>query len=505
MVLHIVAYILLGAYFACLLLLSLFSFHRYIMLFLFYRHRPRYRVLPNSGDLRYRVTIQLPMFNERYVAERLLQSISCIEYPRELLQIQILDDSTDDTVELTRIWENRLREQGFTVERICRINRTGYKAGALENGLRTATGDYVAIFDADFVVPPDFLQKVLPYFSSRKVGMVQVRWDHLNRGSSLLTELQSIMLDGHFAIESAARNRAGRFFNFNGTAGIWRKTAILDSGGWQHDTLTEDLDLSYRAQLNGWEFIFLSRHVCPAELPSEINALKTQQHRWTKGSVQTAIKLLPQVWRSNFGLHIKIEATFHLANSFAYIFMFFLSLLMYPVIRVREEQLVQVPMWIDLVLFMSAISSICGFYLASQREVLNGWKRQVSLIPFMMSLGIGLCVNNAKAVVEAICGWRNEFVRTPKYGTCSSTEPSAKGYLSPATFVALFELLFAGYYLFIVYHCIQTRNMLTLPFMLLFLCGFLYVGGYSIVPLFRRSSSFGRIPEIDEPNALLRG
>lgn len=502
----IVAYILLAVYFGCLLLLSLFSFHRYLMLYYYFKHRPSYRIMPRENRPLQRVTIQLPMYNERHVIDRLLDSVSRISYPKDHLQVQILDDSTDETQEIALAWAARLQREGFVVEYIHRDDRTGFKAGALEHGMKTATGDFIAIFDADFVAPPDFLQSVLGYFENSKIGMVQMRWEHLNRNFSLLTELQSIMIDGHFVIEHAARNRSGRFFNFNGTAGVWRKEAIVDAGGWQHDTLTEDLDLSYRAQLRGWQFVYVPAISSAAELPVEINAFKTQQHRWTKGSVQTALKLLPKIWRSAYPLGIKIEATFHLANNFAYLLMMIVALLMFPVLLVRERGTINIPMWIDLILFISATASIGSFYLASQREVLGNWRRQFRYIPMMMSLGIGLCVNNAKAVLEALFGMHTEFVRTPKYGIQSRTEKWWKSdYLSKATGVAAVEIALTIYYLMIIWHCLVTGNIITLPFMLLFLFGFGYVGFLSLAPLFQRSGVMERLqtPK-DEQKLLLR-
>lgn len=479
------SYALIALYFACLVLLSLFSAHRYIMLYFYYRYRPKSSARLAALEQLPRVTLQLPLFNERYVVERLLQSVAQIDYPADKLQVQILDDSTDETREIARERSEELRKRGLNVELIQRSDRTGYKAGALQNGLKSATGEFIAIFDADFVPSPDFLRQALPHFADPRVGLVQLRWEHLNRHYSFLTRLQSIMLDGHFVIEHAARHYAGRFFNFNGTAGIWRKDAIADAGGWQHDTLTEDLDLSYRAQLRGWKFVYVPAVTAPAELPVEMNAFKTQQHRWTKGSIQTALKLLPQIWRSRFSLAVKIEATFHLANNFAYLFMLMVALLMGPVMLARESVRLVVPFWVDLLLFCAATVSIGTFYLASQREILPNWRRQLALMPFMMSLGVGLCVNNAKAVIEALLGIGSGFVRTPKTGVGEQREQHWRGaYLSPASRVALIESLLALYYLGIVAYCVVHQNFLTLPFMMLFLFGFGYVGLLSLAPMF---------------------
>ncbi len=280
-------------YLSVLLGLSAYGVHRYFIIYLFLKNRKRENVpLAHFEELPV-VTVQLPIFNEVYVVERLLRSVSELDYPRDRLQIQVLDDSTDDTQELTARCVNELRDRGFNVERRHRTDRTGFKAGALEGGLASAQGDFVCILDADFVPQPDLLQKTIHFFTDPKVGMIQTRWGHLNRTYSLLTRVQAMFLDGHLLLEQTARSRSGRFFNFNGTAGVWRTSCIQEAGGWQHDTLTEDLDLSYRAQLAGWKFVFLPNVITPAELPVDMNGFKSQQHRWTKGSVQTCKKLLP--------------------------------------------------------------------------------------------------------------------------------------------------------------------------------------------------------------------
>lgn len=318
----------LGVYFSVLCVLAVYGSHRYRMAYLYYRHK--FKLPTPRGVLSQlpRVTIQLPIFNEMYVVERLVDAVCRIDYPRELLEIQVLDDSTDETCAIARACVERHRQKGHDIVYVHRTNRQGYKAGALENGLLTARGEFVAVFDADFVPSPDFLHRTVPFFADSQVGMVQVRWGHLNRDFSILTQAQSIFLDGHFIIEHTARNRSGCFFNFNGTAGIWRRVTIADAGGWQHDTLTEDLDLSYRSQVKGWQFVFLNDVVSPAEVPVEMNAFKSQQHRWAKGSIQTARKLLPMILKSDLPFAVKREAFFHLTNNMAYLLMVLLSALM---------------------------------------------------------------------------------------------------------------------------------------------------------------------------------
>mgnify|MGYP001611145342 CR=1 FL=1 len=277
-------------YAVLLMCLSVYGAHRYYLAWLYKRHKKDVWVPKARYDELPMVTIQLPMYNEMYVAERLIDATCTIRYPKDKLEIQVLDDSTDGTVVIARAAVDKWAAQGFNIVYCHRKDRSGYKAGALKEGMKTAKGDFIAIFDADFIPQPDFLEHTIHFFTEDRIGMVQVRWDHLNRDFNLLTRAQAVMLDGHFLIEHTARNRSGRFFNFNGTAGIWRRATIDDAGGWEHDTLTEDLDLSYRAQLKGWQFVFLPDVLAPAEVPVEMNSFKSQQHRWAKGSMQTAKK-----------------------------------------------------------------------------------------------------------------------------------------------------------------------------------------------------------------------
>jgi len=303
------------------------------------------------------VTIQLPIYNEMYVADRLIDAVCQIDYPRELLEIQVLDDSTDETQSVAEQAVRRNAARGVDITFIHRTDRSGYKAGALEAALKVAKGEFVAIFDADFIPTPDFLTRTVPFFTDPKVAMVQARWGHINQDYSLLTKIQSILLDGHFVLEHGARNRAGLFFNFNGTAGIWRRTAITDAGGWQHDTLTEDLDLSYRAQLRGWRFVFLPDLIAPAEVPVEMNSFKSQQHRWAKGSIQTCLKLLPRILQSDQPFKVKAEAFFHLSANFNYPLMCVLSVLIAPSMVIRYNMGWYEMLRIDIPLFVAATAS----------------------------------------------------------------------------------------------------------------------------------------------------
>src|SRR5215216_3124277 len=300
--------LILATYFFVLVILAVYGWHRYYLVYLYMKHKGRQPVPAGTLDSLPAVTIQLPIYNEMYVADRLIDAVCKIDYPRELLEIQVLDDSTDETRSVAEQAVRRNAAAGVDITYLHRTDRTGYKAGALEAGMKVAKGEFIAIFDADFIPTTDFLERTVPFFADPKIAMVQARWGHINQDYSLLTKVQSILLDAHFVLEHGARNRAGCFFNFNGTAGVWRRAAIEDAGGWQHDTLTEDLDLSYRAQLRGWQFVFLPNLIAPAELPVEMNSFKSQQHRWAKGSIQTCRKLLPQILRSNISFGEKAEA-----------------------------------------------------------------------------------------------------------------------------------------------------------------------------------------------------
>jgi cellulose synthase/poly-beta-1,6-N-acetylglucosamine synthase-like glycosyltransferase len=488
---------ILGLYFLTLVILAVFGLHRYIMVFLYFKHRDRRAVaVPLPASLP-RVTVQLPLYNEMYVVERLLDSVSKIQYPRELLEIQVLDDSTDETVQIASAAVERHRENGLDIQYIHRDDRRGYKAGALEAGLQVAKGEFILIFDADFVAPPDILEKSIGQFSDPAVGMVQVRWGHINRDYSLLTQVQSILLDGHFILEHGGRNRAGRFFNFNGTAGIWRRQAIVDGGGWQHDTLTEDLDLSYRAQMKGWRFVFLQDVISPAEIPVEMNAFKSQQHRWAKGSIQTCKKLLPQILASSLPLPVKVEATFHLTANFAYPLMIVLSVLMFPAMVIRYNMGWYEMMLIDVPLFMGATLSVCSFYLMSQREVFaETWKARVKYLPAVLSVGIGLSVNNARAVLEALFGHQSEFTRTPKYRVeKASDEWKQKRYRGAVNFVPFLELGLGFYFTYMAIYAATYGIFGTLPFILLFQFGFLYTGVLSL------SQNLGKLGVVREQEA----
>ena len=472
----------LASYFFVLIVLAVYGWHRYYLVYLYMRNRdkepkpgPQLSPLPTITD-------QLPLYNEMYVADRLIEAVSALDYPRHLLEIQVLDDSTDETRGIAEFAVRRAAAQGLDIKYFHRADRTGFKAGALEAGLKIARGEFIAIFDADFLPGSDFLLRLMPHFANTKIGMVQARWGHINQDYSLLTKIQSILLDGHFVLEHGARNRAGCFFNFNGTAGIWRRAAIDDAGGWQHDTLTEDLDLSYRAQLKGWRFVFVSDVIAPAEVPVEMNAFKSQQHRWAKGSIQTCRKLLPQILRADIPLSVKAEAFFHLTANFNYPLMCVLSVLMFPSMVIRYNMGWYEMLLIDIPLFFAATFSVCNFYMVCQREIHSDWRARIKYLPFLMSIGIGLCINNTRAVFEALFNKQSEFARTPKYRIEGESDDwVGKKYHQFVTVQPLIELALGMYFTATVFYALANQIYGTVPFLVLFQIGFLYTGLLSVV------------------------
>src|SRR5580698_4731602 len=413
-------YAILIPYFAVLIVLSFYGLHRYEMIRGYWKHRKRLSEAPEPTPFAElpRVTIQLPLFNERCVVERLIEETSKIDYPRHLLEIQVLDDSTDDTHAFTERLVDEYKATGLPIEYIHRTNRHGYKAGALQNGLQTATGEIVAIFDADFIPPVDFLRNTIHHFSDPKVGMVQTRWGYLNRHYNVLTEVQAMLLDGHFVLEHVARSGAGLFFNFNGTAGLLRREMIDDAGGWQHDTLTEDSDLSYRAQLKGWKFVYVPSIECPSELPVETYGFQVQQSRWAKGLTQVAMKLLPSILKSDLPFRVKAEAFFHLTPNISYPLMIVVSIMMLPVMIVRFYMGWFEMLLIDFPLIVASFWSISAFYLIAHRALFpKTWKRAFLFLPALMAAGVALTIINSRSVFEALIGYQTGFARTPKYGS----------------------------------------------------------------------------------------
>jgi cellulose synthase/poly-beta-1,6-N-acetylglucosamine synthase-like glycosyltransferase len=477
--------LLVTLYFAALAGLTIFGLHRLQLLYLYWRARHSAPLpQPGSRAAAPRVLLQLPIYNERHVARRVVMAVAKLQYPRERLRIQVLDDSTDATRLVLQRLVRRLARLGIAIELKQRDHRTGFKAGALAEGLSASDEEFCAIFDADFVPPRDFLTRALPHFAAADVGMVQARWGHLNRDYSLLTRLQSIFLDGHFGIEHVARHRSGRCFNFNGTAGIWRRRCIEAAGGWQADTLTEDLDLSYRAQLAGWRFVYLDELRSDAELPIDMNAFKAQQHRWAKGSVQTARKLLPRILCSSLPWRVKLEACFHLTNNLCYLLMTIPILLWVPTLQTRYDQ--ERP-WMLAVAACMAMTTACvaSYHLVGQRGRAP-LRRTLVELPPLLALGIGLSLNNGRAVLEGLFGHRSNFVRTPKHGAIGRARPRPQpAYRLRPSAWALLELAVAAYFAAGLTLAVAQARWIAIPFLLLFLFGFTYVG----------LASFGRAPE----------
>jgi cellulose synthase/poly-beta-1,6-N-acetylglucosamine synthase-like glycosyltransferase len=470
---------LLIPYFTILVILSVYGLHRFETIRTYFKYRKKaLSGPPKRFDQLPPVTIQLPLFNERYVVERLIEEVTRIEYPKGLLQIQVLDDSTDDTTPFAEALVERYRALGHPIEFHHRANRHGYKAGALQAGLETATGDFVAVFDADFCPPPDFLTRTVHYFADPTVGVVQTRWSYLNRDYNFLTEVEAMMLDGHFILEHGARSRAGYFFNFNGTAGILRKSMIADAGGWQHDTLTEDSDLSYRAQLKGWRFVYVPGVHCPSELPVEMHGFQVQQSRWAKGLTQVACKLLPSILRADVSKRIKAEAFLHLTPNISYPLMIVLSALMLPVMIVRFYMGPWQMVTIDLPLIVASFWSLSLFYVVAQRELYpKNWKRSVFLLPMLIAVGVGLTIINTRAVLEALFGIETSFVRTPKYAVGErAVNLEVKRYRRRSGWLPYAEILVGTYFVAMIVFAIRTFNFFAIPFLLIFVAGYYWAG-----------------------------
>ncbi|HUA57299.1 MAG TPA: glycosyltransferase [Verrucomicrobiae bacterium] len=466
-------------YFTVLIILSVYGLHRYDVIRTYFKHRKnavteppkRFTQLPP-------VTIQLPLYNERYVVERLVEEVVKIDYPRELLQIQVLDDSTDDTAPFAEALVERYRNLGYPIEYHHRDNRHGFKAGALQEGLDTASGELVAVFDADFCPPADFLQRTVHFFADPNVGVVQTRWSYINRDYNFLTEVESMLLDGHFILEHGARSRAGYFFNFNGTAGILRRAMIDDAGGWQHDTLTEDSDLSYRAQLKGWRFMYLPGLDCPSELPVEMHGFQVQQSRWAKGLTQVAKKLLPAILKADIPRRTKIEAFLHLTPNLSYPLMIVISALMLPVMIVRFYMGWMEMVFIDLPLIAASFWSISLFYVIAQRELYpRHWKRSILMLPMLMAVGVGLTIINTRAVLEALFGVETAFARTPKYAIGERpVNLEVKKYRRRSGWLPYAEIAVGLYFLGMMVFAVETLNYLSLPFLGLFVGGYFWAG-----------------------------
>ena len=480
-----------------LLVLSLYGLHRYKVIYEYFKVKHKLNQPPAQtfapADLP-PVTVQLPLYNEQFVVERLLAQTVLMRYPRDRFQIQVLDDSTDETHAHTRALCAHYRELGHNVEYIHRSNRVGFKAGALEHGNETATGELCAVFDADFLPPVDFLERTVDYFTDPKVGVVQTRWTHLNKDSNLLTEVQAMLLDAHFVLEHGARYGNGLYFNFNGTAGILRKSMINDAGGWQHDTLTEDSDLSYRAQIKGWKFVYVPSVECPSELPVETHAFQVQQQRWSKGLTQCAKKLWPLIGPSSAPWANKLEAFFHLTPNISYPLMIILSVFMLPVMICRFYMGPLEMLLIDLPLIVASFASISAFYVIAQRELYpDNWKRSILLLPALLATGVMLTLSNTKSVIEALRGQHSAFVRTPKYAVNQGQKKVQQAkYRRRSGWLPYLEIAAGTWFLAMVAYAIDTWNYLSIPFLMLFVCGYYWAGFSTLWQEWRMKLQFER-------------
>ena len=475
--------LILGAYAAVLSGLVLYSLHRGWLLL---TYRRTAKNAPKNGEWSGplpAVTVQLPVYNERHVVERLIDAVCDLDYPIELLEVQVLDDSDDDTTDLARSRVAQHSGRGIRVEHLRRKGRTGYKAGALAFGMERAKGEFVLVLDADFVPPADLVHRLLPSFADSSVGMVQARWGHLNESASWLTRTQALILDAHFLIEHGARAAAGLFFNFNGTAGMWRARCLRDAGGWQSDTLTEDLDLSYRAQMRGWRFVFLPHVVVPGELPQSIRAFKGQQARWARGAIQTARKLLPGLLRGEWAWRVKLEAVAHLTAYVPSLLTLALSVLVFPAAIVRLKHGWPLLLAADLVFFAAAVGPLCYFYAETLRAAgRRAWPAVLVRVPLILALGIGLSINNSRALIAGLSSRASsEFVRTPKRGKAPHSYPARTSGWGTAAEAAL-----ATYVMVAVGFAFARGLYLSIPFLLLFLFGFATIAAGSVESEVRR-------------------
>lgn len=484
--------IILVIYSIALLFIFIYSLTQATLICRYFKNKPS--VSKRVKDTTYfpKVTVQLPIYNELYVVQRLIDNICEFEYPKDKLQIQVLDDSTDETVEIVNQKVEEWKSKGLNIAHVHRTNRKGFKAGALEEGLEKATGEFIAIFDSDFLPTKDFINQTVPYFINQQVGMVQTRWEHLNRNYSLLTKLQAFGLDAHFTVEQVGRNYKDGFINFNGTAGIWRKTCIIDAGNWQPDTLTEDLDLSYRAQLKNWQFVYLEDVVSPAELPPVMSALKTQQYRWAKGGAETAKKHLLNVFKSNKPIAVKWHGIMHLLNSAIFLSILLCSILSVPLlfIKMSLHELNNLFLVASFFVF-SFIILFSMYYVSSARRfkskphaILNA----IVTFPAFLSVSMGLSLHNGIAVIEGYFGKKTPFIRTPKFNLNknSDTWEGNKYLRTQLNWLNVLELLLAVYFAFGVFKGIQIMDFGLLPFHIMLSLGFLTVFYYSLKQSFTR-------------------
>lgn len=472
----------LGFYFFLLFYVAFYGIHLYWLIALHRRHRDRAIATPPLPAELPKVTVQLPIYNERLVAKRLIDCVAALYWPRDKLEIQVIDDSDDETVAIVAATVERLQAGGLRINHLRRARREGFKAGALAHGLQTASGEFIAIFDADNLPQSDFLKQIIPHFAEPRLGLVQARWGFANRDESLLCRAQALFLDAHFLVEQFARSRGELFMNFNGTAGVWRRETIEAAGGWRADTLTEDLDLSYRAQLAGWRMLFLDEVVVPTELPASIRSFKTQQYRWSRGAVETGLKVLPRLLRSALPLRVKLGAFFHLTKKSVSLALLLLSLLLVPALYLRLESGIWKLMLIDIPIFLLGTGSMSLFYgIAHRRQRTSTNWRDSLLLPVLTSLGIALGVNNSRAILAALRGRAVEFVRTPKAGVRRGRSGEIPNeYRIGFDHTVQVESFLALYALTALVCAIWLGVYPSIPFLLTFAGGFGYFAGRSL-------------------------
>ena len=487
----VLGYIVFGIYLACLIFISVYCFIQFNLLFHYRKGEPEVSSTPEAKEMEKKgslpfVTIQLPMYNEYYVVERLIDNIMEIDYPKDRFEVQILDDSTDETVDLTRAKVEEYSEKGFDIRLMTRVERKGYKAGALKDATPYAKGDFIAIFDADFLPDPDFLMRTMPKFNDPKVGVVQTRWGHINQGYSILTELQAFQLNVHFTVEQKGREKGDYLLQFNGTAGLWRRQTIEDAGGWEADTLTEDLDLSYRAQLKGWKIIFLEDTVSPAELPSEMLGLKSQQHRWMKGGAETAKKLLPTVWSSDLSFMKKLHATTHLLGSTVFLSIFLVGVFSVPLLFIVNP--LEIEMSLMSIFLVSTVLIAIVYYVANVRKAWEGTSKMAALFKFVvlfptfLSLSMGLSLHNSIAVIQGYLGRKSAFVRTPKFAIKNLSDSFRKGkyHKYKISKITISEGFLALYFLYAIIAGVQLGNLSFLIFHMMLFMGYSTIFYFSI-------------------------
>lgn len=469
-------------YIISLTIIFLFSVGQAFLIYFYLKSKKVTNPKPNLPENLPLITVQLPLFNELYVTERLINSICNLNYPQHKLEIQVLDDSTDESFDLASRLISQKKALGFDISHISRKKNIGFKAGALQNGLLQAKGEFIAIFDADFLPQQDFLTQLIPYFVNPKIGMVQSRWGHMNKDFSLLTQVQGFGLDGHFTVEQFGRNSADLFMNFNGTAGIWRKKCIEDAGGWQYDTLTEDLDLSYRAQIKGWEFKYLEEIATPAELPVELSAFKSQQHRWTKGAIETSKKMIWEVWNANISLKRKIFGSLHLLNAYAFLFIFLTSVLSVPILLIKNTSLIPEIYFQFLSVYVVGFVIIAVFYLVASFSKAGSRGSFVKLFPMFLSLSLALSFHNSVAVLEGVFNFKSDFIRTPKFNLKDFRDNFKTNiyvqHQLPVSFYA--EVFLCFYFLMGIVAAFYYQDFGLLPFHLMLFTGFCILNFYSL-------------------------